>query len=322
MDVRHLRNLLAVIEEGSLGRAAQRLNISQPALTKSVKRLEEQLGIPLFDRDSRGMKPTFFAESLKGYAKAACIGVAEAEKQIEALRKGTEGTITIAGPPVIMTELLPEVLMRIALERPKLQVRVLSQNKGLFTELLDGKSSLVIAMLYNEIPKQGLATQWLFDDRLVLAMRPDHPLGKRRKIKPGDLLNQKWVFSENDNWSQRRLKLYFEQDGLTLPRAQVETRDPAVTKSLIMISDHIAMLARLGIEGEISRGLLKCLEIDSPLMLRPIGIVRRENEPILPAIDFVIHIIEDVCARRRRPTKKRVLGIETTRAKKGKHHDR
>jgi hypothetical protein len=89
-----------------------------------------------------------------------------------------------------------------------------------------------------------------------------------------------------------------------------------------MISDHIAMLARLGIEREIARGLLKCVEIDSPLMLRPIGIVRRENEPILPAIDFVIHIIEDVCARRRRPVKKRVLGIETTRAKKGKYHDR
>ena len=303
MDVRHLRNMLAVIEEGSLGRAAQRLNISQPALTKSIQRLEEHLGIPLFERESRGMKPTFFAESLKGYAKAACIGVAEAERQIAALRKGTEGTITIAGPPVIMTELLPEALVRIAQERPRLQVRVVSQNKGLFTELLDGKSSLVIAMLYNEIPKRGLATHWLFDDRLVLAMRPDHPLGRRRKIKPSDLLNQKWVFSENDNWSQRRLKLYFEQDGLALPRAQVETRDPAVTKSFIMISDHIGMLARLGIEREISRGLLKCIEIDSPLMLRPIGIIRRENEPISPAIDFLIRIIEDVCARRRRSIK-------------------
>jgi DNA-binding transcriptional LysR family regulator len=299
MDVRHLRNMLAVIEEGSLGRAAQRLNISQPALTKSIQRLEEHLGIPLFERDSRGMKPTFFAESLKGYAKAACIGEAEAERQIAALRKGTEGTITIAGPPVIMTELLPEALVRIAQERPRLQVRVVSQNKGLFTELLDGKSSLVIAMLYNEIPKQGLAAHWLFDDRLVLAMRPDHALAKRRKIKPGDLLDQKWVFAENDNWSQRRLKLYFEQHGLALPRAQVETRDPAVTKSIIMMSDHIGMLSRLGIEREISRGLLKGVDIDSPLMLRPIGIVHRETEPISPAIGFLIRVIEDVCARRR-----------------------
>jgi DNA-binding transcriptional LysR family regulator len=303
MDVRQLRNMLAVIEEGSLGRAAQRLNISQPALTKSIQRLEEHLGVPLFERDTRGMKPTFFAESLKGYAKAACIGVAEAERQIAALRKGTEGSITIAGPPVIMTELLPEVLVRIAQERPRLQVRVVSQNKGLFTELLEGKSSLVIAMLYNEIPKHGLATRWLFDDRLVLVMRPDHALAKRRKVKPSDLADQNWVFGESDNWSQRRLELYFEQHGLALPRSQVETRDPAVAKSFIMVSDHIGMLSRLGIEREIARGLLKCIEIDSPLTLRPIGIVHRENEPISPAMGFLIRIIEEVCARRRRSSK-------------------
>jgi DNA-binding transcriptional LysR family regulator len=90
MDVRHLRNMLAVIEEGSLGKATRHLNISQPALTKSIQRLEEHLGVRLFDREARGMKPTFYAESLKGYAKAACIGMAEAESQIAALRDGTE----------------------------------------------------------------------------------------------------------------------------------------------------------------------------------------------------------------------------------------
>jgi DNA-binding transcriptional LysR family regulator len=304
MDVRQLRNMLAVIEEGSLGRAARRLNISQPALTKSIHRLEEQLGVQLFVRDARGMKPTFFADSLKPYAQAASIGIAEAETQIAALRAGTDGTITIAGPPLIMTELLPEALVRIASERPKLQVRVVSQNKDLFTELLDGKFSLVVAMLYDEMPKQGLAKHRLFDDRLVLAMRPDHALAKRRKIKPADLLDQKWVFGESDNWSQRRLKLYFEQNGLALPKAQFESRDPTVIKSLIMLSDHIGMMAKLGVEKEIAAGLLKCVEIDSPLMLRPIGIVRRENEPISPAIAFVIRLIENICARRRRPVKR------------------
>src|SRR3954469_18990341 len=104
MDLRHLRNMLAVMEEGSLGKAAQRLNVSQPALTKSIQRLEEHLGVRLFDREVRGMKPTFYAESLKGYAKAACIGMTEAETQIAALRDGTEGIITVAGPPFVMSE--------------------------------------------------------------------------------------------------------------------------------------------------------------------------------------------------------------------------
>ena len=120
--------------KGSLGTAAQRLNISQPALTKSVQRLEEHLGVKLFERDTRGMKPTIFAESLHGYAKAACVGMAEAENRIRALRNGTEGVIKIAAPPLIATELLPNILVRLAAERPNLRTEVVSQNKALFTD--------------------------------------------------------------------------------------------------------------------------------------------------------------------------------------------
>jgi DNA-binding transcriptional LysR family regulator len=300
MDLRQLRNMLAIIEEGSLGKAALRLNMSQPALTKSIQRLEKHLGVRLFERDIRGMKPTFYAESLTGYAKAACIGMAEAESQIAALRNGTEGVITVAGPPLITTELLPPTLVRLSRERPKLQVRVVAQNKNLFTDLLEGQFSLVVAMLYNEMPKQGLAKQWLFDDRLVLVMRPDHPLAKRRKVKPEDLVDQKWVFADSDTWSQRRLQLYFEQNALPLPRARVESREPAIMKSIVMISDHIGMIAKLGVEREIAKGLLKCIEIDSPLMLRPIGIVRRENEPMSPAVKSLVRILQEACEPRRK----------------------
>ena len=300
MDIRHLRNMLAVMEEGSLGKAAQRLHISQPALTKSIQRLEEQLGVRLFDREARGMKPTFYADSLRGYAKAACIGMAEAESQIASMRNGTEGVITVAGPPLIVTEFLPQVLVKLSEERPKLQVRVVGQNRELFTDLLEGHFNLVVAMLYDELPKQGLSKQWLFDDRLVLVMRPDHPLARRRKVKPSDLIDQKWVVGDSDTWSQHRLRLYFEQAGLTLPRARFESRNPEVLKSIIMISDHIGMIARLGVEKELANGLLKAVEIDSPLMLRPIGIVRRESEPISPAVKSFIRIIEELSKARGR----------------------
>lgn len=298
MDIRHLRNMLAVMEEGSLGKAAQRLNISQPALTKSIQRLEQHLGVPLFDREVRGMKPTFYADSLKDYAKAACVGMAEAESQIASLRSGTEGIVTVAGPPLIVTELLPQILVRLSQERPKLQIRVVARNKDLFTGLLEGRFNLVVAMLYNELPKQGLSKQWLFDDRLVLILHPDHPLARRRKVKPSDLLDQKWIFADSDTWSHRRLQLYFEQAGLPTPRPRIESRNPALLKSIVMISDHVGMIAKLGVEKELSNGLLKCIEIDSPLMLRPIGIVRRENEPMSPAMKAFVRIIEDVCKKR------------------------
>ncbi|MDH7799714.1 MULTISPECIES: LysR family transcriptional regulator [unclassified Beijerinckia] len=295
MDLRHLRNMLAVIEEGSLGKAAQRLNISQPALTKSIQRLEEHLGVKLFERVSRGMKPTFYAQSLQGYAKAACVGMAEAQSRIASLRNGTEGLITVAAPPQIATELLPRLLVRLARERPKLHVRIVSQNKDLFLDLLDGHFDVVIAMMYNEFPNEGLEREWLFDDKLVLAMRADHPLSEKANLRPEDLLDQKWVFADSNTWNQHRLRLYFEQLGLPVPVAQMECRDPAVLKAVVSTSDYISVIANLGIEREVKRGVLRAMEIPSPLMQRPIGIIRRSGEQMSPAIKSFVQIAQDMC---------------------------
>ena len=295
MDLRHLRNMLAVIEEGSLGKAAQRLNISQPALTKSIQRLEEHLGVKLFERVSRGMKPTFYAESLQGYAKAACVGMAEAQSRIASLRNGTEGLITVAAPPQIATALLPQLLVRLARERPKLQVRIVSQNKDLFIDLLDGHFDVVVAMMYNEFPSEGLDREWLFDDKLVLVMRAGHPLAEQTDLRPEDLLDEDWVFADSNTWKQHRLRLYFEQAGLPVPVGKMECRDPAVLKAVVASSDYLSVIAKLGVEREVKQGVLHAIDIPSPLMQRPIGIVRRTGEPMSPAIKSFVQIAHELC---------------------------
>jgi DNA-binding transcriptional LysR family regulator len=294
--------MLAVIEEGSLGKAAQRLHISQPALTKSIQRLEEHLGVRLFERDSRGMKPTLYADSLQGYAKAACAGMAEAEGRIRSLRSGTEGVIRVAAPPLIATEFLPRPLVALSDERPNLKIEVISQNKSLFTDLLEGQFNIVVAMLYDELPWEGLTKHWLFDDRLVLAMRAEHPMARRKNLRLADLLEEKWVFTAGDTWSNRRVRLYFEQSGLPLPRARMESRNPAILKAVIASSDHVGIISRLGVERELKSGALISLDLDSQMMQRPIGIVQREIEPTSPAIKSFIALMEQASAARRADT--------------------
>ncbi len=299
MDLKHLRNMLAVIDEGSLGKAAVRLHLSQPALTKSIQRLEEHLGVKVFERDSRGMKPTLYAYSLQGYAKAACAGMVEAEGRIRSLRSGTEGVVKVAAPPLLATDFLPRALVALSDERPNLKVEVVSQNQNLFTDLLEGHFNIVVAMLYDELPWEGLTKRWLFDDRLVLVLRPDHPLAKRKAHRVKDFLEEKWVFTAADTWSNRRVRLYFEQTGLAMPRARIESRNPAVLKAIVSISDHVGIISRLGVERELEAGTLKAIEIDSPMMQRPIGIVHREIEPASPAINSLVSLLEAASTGRR-----------------------
>ncbi len=305
MDLRHLRNMLAVMEEGSLGKASLRLNISQPALTKSIQRLEQQLDVRLFERDTRGMKPTFYAENLRGYAKMACVGMAEAQSQIASLRSGTEGILTIAAPPMLATEFLPRALVRLSLERPKLQVRIVSQNRDLFSDLAEGRFTCVLAMLYDEAPSEGFTRQWIFDDELVLAMRRNHPLAKRKGLRPENLLDEKWVLQDAGTWSYKRLRLYFEQCGRSLPRAAMESRDPAVLRAIIASSDHIGVLSRLGIKADIEAGRLSAIGLNSPIMRRPIGIVLRKSEPVSPAVKSLIRIAEQLAAQEKAREPKR-----------------
>ena len=123
MDLRQLRNLVAVLEAGSIGKAAAQLHISQPALSKSIRRLEEELGVLLFEREGRGVQPTLYAERLRDYAAAASLGMAQARADLEALKSGTEGIVTLAGPQPIAELLFGAAAARIARARPKLNER-------------------------------------------------------------------------------------------------------------------------------------------------------------------------------------------------------
>jgi DNA-binding transcriptional LysR family regulator len=284
------------MEEGTLGKAAARVNISQPALTKSIQRLETELGVRLFERDVRGMKPTLYAESLSGYARAACLAMSEAQDQIIALRNGTEGLLTIAAAPSLGAEFLPKIVARLMAERPRLQVRVVSQTKELFAGLAEGRFNVVIGMLYDEAPVEAVDKHWIFDDELVLVVRRGHKLQRVRAITAERLAAEKWVLQEPSSWAHQRIRLYFERNGLSLPRYTTASSDPAVLRGIIAESDHVGTMARLAIRRDIESGRLAAISIDSPLMRRPIGVALRKNAPISPAVRALIEIARDIAA--------------------------
>jgi DNA-binding transcriptional LysR family regulator len=106
-----LRKLIAVIGKGSLGKAAEALHILQPALTKNIRRMEERLGVPLFYRDSRGMRPPLYGQAFCAHAQAVNIGIDQALLELEALKAGSVGVVKVAAPPLITKHILAEVAL-------------------------------------------------------------------------------------------------------------------------------------------------------------------------------------------------------------------
>ncbi len=189
-------------------------------------------------------------------------------------------------------------MARLSRERPHLLTRVLSQSQDLYSSLLDGRDNLVVGMFYNEIPKAGLAREWLFDDQLVVITRPDHPLTRLRKVTALDLQKCTWVVAESDTRHRRRLEQYFEEAGLDLPHAAVECSLPSILKRVVMQTDYVALIARMGVDADVKNNLLQVIEINSPFMARPIALVWRENEILTPAVKSFIQILKEVCHAR------------------------
>jgi DNA-binding transcriptional LysR family regulator len=238
------------------------------------------------------MTLTQFGEILRPYAQTAMLSLDQAARQIEVLRKGTTASITIAAAPLLASQLFPPAVIAFKKKRSAAQVRIVAQSRGLIEGLLAGDYDVAVTVLEDSIAAKGLTQHFLFNDRLVLTCRADHPLLKKKRVTPQDLMQCKWVHSESQTWHHRRLERYFEEAGLTIPPATIQSRAPTILKGIISCSDHVAVMTRLGVEPEVAAGTLGVIELRSPLMSRPIGVIWRNDNILSSDLQSFITALE------------------------------
>src|SRR3954466_14453818 len=115
MEIRQLRHLVTVAKFASFGRAAESLNLTQPALSKSIRSLEKSLGVRLFERSAFGVRPTIYGEKLVEYAKMMLSLTSEAEAEIGAMQGARRGTLHVGAVTSVIRDLLPKALGRFLL---------------------------------------------------------------------------------------------------------------------------------------------------------------------------------------------------------------
>ena len=211
MDAKQLQNVIAVMEKGSLGRAAAALNVSQPALTKSIQRLEERLGVQLFSRESKGMRATLYGEALRPHAYGILASTEQAVRDIESMRSGTRGTVNIACGPLNSREILAYAVVRLLREHPLIRVNVHTAIADHTPGLLDGRYEFIVTQLPLGSRMSGLMQRELVKDRISVIARADHPLARQSKVTVRDLLRYKWVLPEFGHNHRIRLSRVFER---------------------------------------------------------------------------------------------------------------
>ncbi len=181
MDFRQLRYFVALFEEGHVGRAAERLSISQPALSQQIRQLEADLEVGLFQRQGRRLLPTLAAQTLYGHALPLLAGLERARDALRGFRGQVPRSLAIGVLQTVNASLVPQLLERLRETQPQLVVQIYELS-GIDIErrLLTGTLDVGIGFLPPRQP--GLHSIALYEDELQVVMAADHPLREFRKV--------------------------------------------------------------------------------------------------------------------------------------------
>jgi DNA-binding transcriptional LysR family regulator len=191
-DLRHLRAFIAVAEEQSYRRAALRLRVAQPALSRTIQQLEFDLEARLLERTTRVVEPTEAGRHLLVEGRALLAAVARTADQVRRIALGQRGELTVGFNDFTISEILPPLVSAFRRHHPEVRVTLVSAASPAMMEMVADRR-LDIGFVSGVVPRAGLESAVVREERLVCVMPRRHPLAARRWLKPRDLAGQPFV---------------------------------------------------------------------------------------------------------------------------------
>lgn len=297
LKTRQLMLLVAIDEQGSVHRAAQALHMTQPAASKLLKGLEDLLGVPLFERLPRAMRPTWYGESMIRHARIALSSLGEAGAEIEALKAGYAGNVAIgaiAGPAMT---LLPPALARVAQAYPDLRVSLVVEGSDVLLEqLAQNKIDLMIGRLFARHDKRHLHYQPVAEEQVCAIARPGHPLLSLENPQLQDLALASWVVPPEGSILRHRFELMFQSAGLDPPRRMLGTAALVLLPRLLQDSDHLAVVPFDVARHYAAHGMVEIVPVELSCGMDSFGFITRTDWLLSPGVRAVLDTLKDAAA--------------------------
>lgn len=286
LDPRQLKVFLTVARSGSLGLAAETLHLTQPALSRIVKRLEIQLGVPLFERRTTGMELTSYGRALLPHATLLVSEAAQAIEQINALRGLGQGSIRIGVVASVATMLLPGVLDKVLARWPNLHVQITEAVEGVLeAALAQNAIDVAISGPIAESPEIMQVGEHQFTDRYSVISAADHPLLGRGELSIHDLADMSWVMPSVDAEPRKQFNALMSRVGIPAPRVAVETRSPTVIKAIVAKTSYLGWLPEPLFAVEQAAGMIKALPVPELAIRRRFFVFRRRRQFVPPPVE-------------------------------------
>lgn len=242
LRLRHLQVLLSVAETGNLSQSATLLNTTQPALSKWLKDLEEDMGLPLFERHARGLRPTPYGESLIEHARRIEASLDTARDDMLALRDGGSGLVTIGTSGVSAADTVPLAVARLLQQMPRAQVRLIESTMNLLMpQLVRGELDIVVGRSAPAIPDPQLSSETLYTEPINFVSRPQHPLAREDALEWDELLAYPWIVWPQGTPVHNAFQTALAAAGRTMPGHCVESNSSILNLTLLNHTDLVGV---------------------------------------------------------------------------------
>jgi DNA-binding transcriptional LysR family regulator len=272
LNLNHLAVFHAVAESGSVTLGAQRLMVSQPAVSKQVKQLERSLQARLFDRHAKGISLTDSGRLLADYARKIFALVDEAETAMADVTAMRRGSLSIGASPTLGTYLLPRALVYFRRRFPGVRVRLEIEHSHLLRGRLN-EGALDLGLTEADVHWPELDSRVLMTDELVAIAHPSHPLARKRKVTPEALCRESFVVREAGSETRSLVERTLAAQGHAITPTLSLSSTEAV-KQAVIAGLGVAMLSKLVVASDIAEGRLALLRLTGLSVRRPVHHVR------------------------------------------------
>lgn len=255
-DLESLRLLVLVADLGSLGRAAERLGISQPSASRRLSTLERGLGLVLVDRTRRGSRPTLAGQVVAGHARRVLDELDELLAGAGRLRDRREAELRVAASLTIAEYLLPVWISELRARRPELYIGLQVTNSEHVPELVESGEADV-GFIEGPRLSRVMSTRRVAEDRLVVVVDPGHPWARRREpLSARELSRTPLVLRESGSGTRQTLDRALYLAGCERVRPLVELGSTAAVRGAVIAGTGPSVLSELAVRGDIAEGRL------------------------------------------------------------------
>ncbi len=278
-----------------MAKAAERLAISRPVISRTIANLEHTLGVTLLDRTARGVEPTMFGKALLRRGTAVFDELRQSVEEIAYLTDPQAGELRIACTEVWAAGLVPTAIERLSRRLPRLRVR-LEQGTALhqFNLLRERRCEIVISRLLTETPDSDIEMEPLFYEPLVVVAGPQSPWSRRRNLTLSELVDAPWILSTLEAESGSPFVEAFRAARLPIPTATIFSNSLHLRISLLGTGRYLTLVPGSALRFGPGANLLKPLPVVLPRWHLPTGIFTLKGRMLSPVAQVFADCVRDV----------------------------